>query len=215
MGNTCKRQVKVGCFFPQCLTIVWGFHKLFLEEVSLICSTSLQFNHDYPNIIYLMFSDSQNKARSLKLSKQSKNKSLEYISLGYLNLFTVLRKFCWYHCTGVSGTDLHPRHGPKQEYFFHEHLTNCGQESWAQNVPGLGFGFVRPSGQGLPSVVHCFTGPPVSSLLCSESEFCSLSSCKCLGGIVQLLRACCLCAEGQLLILLFWEFSGWNHKTWL
>ena len=161
MGNACKRQVRWVVFFPQCLMMVWGFHKLFLEKVSLICGSTMiiQMSFIWCSLIAKTEPDPWSWANRLK------KKSLEYVSLGYLNLFAVLRQFCWYHCTGVSGTHLLPRDGPKQDYFFHEHLTNGGQESWAQNVPGLGFGFVRPSGQGLPSVVQCSTGPPAISLL--------------------------------------------------
>lgn len=122
--------------------MVWGFHKLFLEKVSLTCGSTMviQTSFIWRSLIAKTAPD-----------PRLKKKSLEYLSPGYLNLFTVLRQFCWYHCTGVSGTHLLPRDGPKQEYFFHEHLTNSGQESRAQRVPGLGFGFVRPPGQGLPS----------------------------------------------------------------
>lgn len=128
--------------------MVWGFHPQ-ITNYSLKKSVS-QLNHDNPIITSLTFSGSQNRARSLKLSKytekkKKKKESLECFKLVYLSISTMLR--CWGSSdhviapVPVEHTRIHEMDQTMSISFM---STWHGQESEIQNVPGLGSGFLYP-----------------------------------------------------------------------
>lgn len=102
------------------------------------------------------------------------------VSLGCLNLFPALSQ-CWWNT-------LLPGDGPEQEHFLH--LAGGGQERqpWA-----VGIGFVLAPEPGLPSA-ELHWAQPFPSKCANPQEHPSRWVCP-LDCFVQLLAACCLCAE--------------------
>lgn len=125
--------------------MVWGFHPQ-ITNYSLKKSVS-QLNHDNPIITSLTFSGSQNRARSLKLSKYTEKKKKKKNPLSVLGWFIRTSPPCWGssdHVIAPVPVEHTRIHEMEQTMSISFMSTWHGQESEIQNVPGLGSGFLYP-----------------------------------------------------------------------
>lgn len=150
--------------------IVWEFHKLFHERVSLTGVSTMIIQN-----FYLMSCDGQKSARSMESREEASRNSL-------VCQFGLSKPF---PCPEPVLVHV----GPKQELFLHEHLAGDGQERqpWA-----VGIGFVQAPVLGLPSAVLHWPQPFPSK--CANPQEHPTSWVCPLDCFVQLLAACCLCA---------------------